>query len=139
MHSTTQCHALVLGTTGTTYIRQQHKYVGRENTYTPVRMDLAHRRLTPDFNFYVSGGGMNCVDCDICVVVCVFPRVLFLSSRVTGACPVTADFITLADVRTTTTTIVIVSTISPPVTSSGHHFTPSDVIRGHSERVATTY
>ena len=30
MHSTTQCHALVLGTTGTTYIRQQQKYIGRE-------------------------------------------------------------------------------------------------------------
>ena len=28
MHSTTQCHALVLGTTGTTYIRQQQKYIG---------------------------------------------------------------------------------------------------------------
>ena len=31
-------------------------------------MDLAHRRLTPDFTvIYVSGGGMNCVSCDICV------------------------------------------------------------------------
>ena len=30
MHSTTQCHALVLGMTGTTYIRQQQKYIGRE-------------------------------------------------------------------------------------------------------------
>ena len=30
MHSTTQSHALVLGTTGTTYIRQQQKYIGRE-------------------------------------------------------------------------------------------------------------
>ena len=30
-------------------------------------MDLAHRRLTPDSLSYVSGGGMNCVSCDICV------------------------------------------------------------------------
>ena len=41
-------------------------------------MDLAHRRLTPDFTFYVSGEGMNCVSCDTCVYdhlwfVCVFP------------------------------------------------------------------
>ena len=41
-------------------------------------MDLAHRRLTPDFTLHVSGGGMNCVSCDRCVYhlwfVCVFPR-----------------------------------------------------------------
>ena len=50
---------------------------------------------------------MNCVSC---VYICVyhlrlfvfFPRV-FLSSRVTGACPVTTDLIMGVNVRTTTT------------------------------------
>ena len=37
-------------------------------------------------------------------VVCVFSGV-FLSSRVTGACPVTTDLIMRVNVRTTTTTI----------------------------------
>ena len=51
---------------------------------------------------------MNCVSCDICVYylgccVCFFPGV-FLSSRVTGACPVTTDLIMRVNVRTTTTT-----------------------------------
>ena len=50
---------------------------------------------------------MNCVSCDICVhhlgLLCFFPRV-FLSSRVTGACPVTTDLIMRVFVRTTTTT-----------------------------------
>ena len=50
---------------------------------------------------------MNCVSCDICVyhlgLFVFFPRV-FLSSRVTGACPVTTDLIMRVDVRTTTTT-----------------------------------
>ena len=39
---------------------------------------------------------MSCVSCDICVshlgLFVFFPRV-FLSSRVTGACPVTTDLI----------------------------------------------
>ena len=39
---------------------------------------------------------MNCVSCDICLyhvgLFVFFPRV-FLSSRVTGACPVTTDLI----------------------------------------------
>ena len=47
---------------------------------------------------------MNCVRCDICVyhlgLFVFFPRV-FLSSRVTGACPVTMDVITRVNVRTT--------------------------------------
>ena len=31
-------------------------------------MDVAHRRLTPDFtSLYISGGGMNCVSYDMCV------------------------------------------------------------------------
>ena len=62
-------------------------------------MDLVRRRLTPDFHFlYISGGGMNSVSCDICAhhlwFVCAFscPGV-FLSSGVTGACPVTTDLI----------------------------------------------
>ena len=37
-------------------------------------------------------------------VVCVFPGV-FLSSRVTGACPVTTDLIMRVNVRTTTTIV----------------------------------
>ena len=53
---------------------------------------------------------MNCVSCDIFVYhlgLCVFfPGVLFLSSRVTGACPVTTDLIMRVNVRTTTTTII---------------------------------
>ena len=39
---------------------------------------------------------MNCVSCDICVYqlgLCVFFPGVFLSSRVTGACPVTTDLI----------------------------------------------
>ena len=51
---------------------------------------------------------MNCVGCDICVyhlgLFVFFPRV-FLSFRVTRACPVTTDLIMQVDVRTTTTTI----------------------------------
>ena len=50
---------------------------------------------------------MNCVSCDICVYhlwfVCVFPGV-FLSSRVTGACPVTTDLTIRVNLRTTITT-----------------------------------
>ena len=49
---------------------------------------------------------MNCVSCDICMYhlwfVCVFPGV-FLSSRVTEACPATTDLIMRVNVRTTTT------------------------------------
>ena len=55
---------------------------------------------------------MSCVSCDICVYhlwyVCVFfPRV-FLSSRVTGACPVTTDLIMRVNVRTTTTMAALI-------------------------------
>ena len=52
---------------------------------------------------------MNCVSCDICVYLlglCVFFPGVFLSSRVTGACPVTTDLIMRVNVRTTTTTTV---------------------------------
>ena len=54
---------------------------------------------------------MNCVSCDICVYhlggLCVFFPGVFLSSRVTGACPVTTDdLIMRVNVRTTTTTII---------------------------------
>ena len=50
---------------------------------------------------------MNCVSCDICVchlgLFVFFPGV-FLSSGVTGACPVTTDLLIMRDnVRTTTT------------------------------------
>ena len=49
---------------------------------------------------------MNCVSCDICVYhlgLCVFFPGVFLSSRLTGACPVTTDLIMRGNVRTTTT------------------------------------
>ena len=52
---------------------------------------------------------MNCVSCDICVYhlgLCVLFPGVFLSSRVTGACPVTTDLIMRVNVRTTTTTII---------------------------------
>ncbi len=53
---------------------------------------------------------MNCVSCDLCVyhlgLFVFFPGV-FLSSRVTGACPVTTDLIMRVNVRTTTTTTEI--------------------------------
>ena len=55
---------------------------------------------------------MNCVSCDIVIYACTasglcfFPGI-FLSSRVTGACPVTTDFIMRVNVRTTTTTTTI--------------------------------
>ena len=48
---------------------------------------------------------MNCDSCDICVyhlgLFVFFPGV-FLSSRVTGPCPVTTDLIMRVNVRTTT-------------------------------------
>ena len=47
---------------------------------------------------------MNCVSCDICVYhlgLCVFFPGVFLSSRGTGACPVTTDLIMRVNVRTT--------------------------------------
>ena len=53
---------------------------------------------------------MNSVSCDICVyhlgLFVFFPGV-FLSSRVTGACPVTTDFIMRVNVRTTITTTTL--------------------------------
>ena len=58
---------------------------------------------------------MNCVSCGVCVyhlgLFVLFPRV-FLSSRVTGACPVTTDLIMRVNVRTTTTTTT--TTLSMP-------------------------
>ena len=59
---------------------------------------------------------MNCVSCDICVYhlwFVFFPSGVFLSSRGTGACPVTTDLIMQVNVRTTTTT-----TIPPPPCSA---------------------
>ena len=47
---------------------------------------------------------MNCVSCDTWVFhlgLLVFSPRVFLSSRVTGACPVTADLIVPLYVRTT--------------------------------------
>ena len=71
-------------------------------------MDLAHTwSADPDFNFYMflaeawiaSAVLYACTDFGLCF----FPGV-FLSSRVTGACPVTTDLIMRVNVRTTTTT-----------------------------------
>ena len=46
---------------------------------------------------------MNCVSCDICHLgLFVFSLGVFLSSRATGACPVTTDLIVRVNVRTTT-------------------------------------
>ena len=55
---------------------------------------------------------MKRVSCDLCVyhlgLFVFYPRV-FLSSRVTGACPVTTDLIMRVNVITTTTEILPVS------------------------------
>ena len=68
-------------------------------------MDLAHRRLTPDFTFICFWWRHELRSCDICVyhlgLFVFFPGV-FLSSRVTGACPVTTDLIMRVNVRTAT-------------------------------------
>ena len=58
---------------GTLFSRVASVVVGfsrREYRDVCTSMDLAHCRLAPDFNFidYVSGGGMNCVSCDIVYV-----------------------------------------------------------------------
>ena len=61
---------------------------------------------------------MNCVSCDICVYylgLCVFFPGVLLSSRATGACPVTADLIMRVNVRTTTTTTTILNEDTQPV------------------------
>ena len=49
---------------------------------------------------------MNCVSCIICMYdlgLFLFSPSVFLSSRVTEACPVTTDLIMRVNVRTTTT------------------------------------
>ena len=59
---------------------------------------------------------MICVSCDLCVyhlgLFVFFPRV-FLSSRVTGVCPVTTDLIMQVNVITTTTTTTTTTEILP--------------------------
>ena len=59
---------------------------------------------------------MNCVSCDIRVyhlgLFVFFPGV-FLSSRVTGAYPVTTDLIMRVDARTTTILVVITAACQP--------------------------
>ena len=55
---------------------------------------MGYPNILPISLLHVSGGGINCVSCDISVyhlgLFVFFPGV-FLSSRVTGACPVTTD------------------------------------------------
>ena len=70
-------------------------------------MDLAHRRLTPDFTFICFWRRHELRQLWLMrvpplVCLCLFPGV-FLSFRVTGACPVTTDLIMRVNVRTTTT------------------------------------
>ena len=64
---------------------------------------------------------MNCASCDVCVynlgLFVFFPRV-FLSSRVTGACPVSTDLIMRVNERTTTTTTYILHVV--PITTHTH-------------------
>ena len=97
-------------------------------------MGLARRRLTPDFTYvdYVSGGGMNCVSCDICVchfgLFVFFPEV-FLSSRVTGACPVTTGLIMRVNVRTTTTRARRIQPKNNPVEKGGFRLAESGCVR----------
>ena len=53
-------------------------------------------RMFPIASGVSSGGGIDCVSCGICVYhlgLFVFFHGVFLSSRVTGACPATADLI----------------------------------------------
>ena len=61
---------------------------------------------------------MNCVSCGICVyhlgLFVVFPGV-FLSSRGTGACPVTTDLIMRVSVRTTTLIVVVFFLLLYPI------------------------
>ena len=62
---------------------------------------------------------MNCASCDICVYhlgLCVFFPGVSLSSRVTGACPVTTDSIMRVNVTTTTTTTTLVNNLESMVT-----------------------
>ena len=65
---------------------------------------------------------MNCVSCDICVYhlgsFVFFPRV-FLSSRVTGACPVTTDLIMRVNVRTITRVLLFFTTGFEPLVRMG--------------------
>ena len=71
-------------------------------------MDLAHRRLTPDFTFYMFLVEVLIASAVIyaCITfgLFVFLPGVFLRSRVTGACPVTTDLIMRVNVRTTATT-----------------------------------
>ena len=70
-------------------------------------MDLAYRRLTPDFTFHTFLAETLIASAVIyaCTTfgLCFFSGV-FLSSGVTGACPVTTDLIMRVNVTTTTTT-----------------------------------
>ena len=72
-------------------------------------MDLAHRRLTPDFTFYIFWGrqiaSAMIYACTTFVFVCALflPAGVYFHSRVTGTCPVTTDLIMWVYVKTTTT------------------------------------
>ena len=71
-------------------------------------MDLAHRRLTPDFHIlHVSDGDMDCVSYDLCVyhfwfVFFSWAMGVIFCFRVTGACLMTADLVLRVNVRTRT-------------------------------------
>ena len=74
-------------------------------------MDLPHRRLTPDFTFYLFLAEA-CIASAVIYACTTFGLFLIfpwgiLSSRVTGACPVTTDLIMRVNVGTTTITTEI--------------------------------
>ena len=73
-------------------------------------MDLAQRRVTPDFTFYMFLAEARIASAVIyaCTTfgLCFFSGV-FLSSRVTGACPVTTDLIMRVNASTTKTTSIV--------------------------------
>ena len=79
----------------------------REYRDVCTTMDLAHRRLTPDFTILLrfwrslEKGRLWYMRVSPLVYLCFFSGV-FLSSGVTGACPVTTDLVTRVDVRTKT-------------------------------------
>ena len=88
-------------------------------TYVPVwTWHILGRHPISLFYFILLAGVMNCVsNDDTCAYhfwfcLCVFPGV-FISSRVTGACPVATDLTIRLNVRTTTTTTTKTSPTTP--------------------------
>ena len=99
-------------------------------------MNMEHRRLTPDFTFICFWWRhelrqLRYMRVPPLVCLCSFSEV-FLSSRVTGACPVTTDLIMRINVKTTTTTTVTTAHTVPdmiPVCCTRH---PSPTTKNHN-------